>query len=68
MDGNGAAGLLAVVAAATSFLVIETVLFHGRAYLNHPADEIWLRHTLGPGPSTSPRPACWSSPGSPRRS
>ena len=47
MDGNGAAGLLAVLVAAAAFLVIETVLFHGSAYLNHAADEAWLRHTLG---------------------
>ena len=47
MDGNGAAGLIAVLVAAAAFLVIETVLFHGSAYLNHAADEAWLRHTLG---------------------
>jgi len=46
MDGNGATGLLAVLVAAAAFLVIETVLFHGSAYLNHAADEAWLRHTL----------------------
>jgi len=47
MDGNGAAGLIAVLVAAAAFLVIETVLFHGSAHLNHAADEAWLRHTLG---------------------
>jgi diguanylate cyclase (GGDEF)-like protein len=47
MDGNGAAGLVAVLVASAAFLVIETVLFHGSAYLNHAADEAWLRHTLG---------------------
>ncbi len=46
MDGNGAAGLLGVLAATATFLAIETVLFHGSAYLNHPADEGWLRQTL----------------------
>ena len=39
MDGNGAAGLLGVLAATATFLAVETVLFHGSAYLNHPADE-----------------------------
>jgi diguanylate cyclase (GGDEF)-like protein len=47
MDGNGGAGLIAVLVAAAAFLAIETVLFHGSAYLNHAADEAWLRHTLG---------------------
>ena len=44
---EGAAGLVAVLVAAAAFLVIETVLFHGSAYLNHATDEAWLRHTLG---------------------
>lgn len=47
MDGNGATGVLAVLAAAVAFLAIETVLFHGSAYLNDAADEQWLRQTLG---------------------
>jgi diguanylate cyclase (GGDEF)-like protein len=46
MQGNGLVGLLAVLAAAASFLLVEAVLFHGSAYLNHAADEIWLRQTL----------------------
>jgi diguanylate cyclase (GGDEF)-like protein len=47
MDGSGSMGVLAVLAAAVAFLAIETVLFHGSAYLNHAADEQWLRQTLG---------------------
>jgi diguanylate cyclase (GGDEF)-like protein len=46
MADNGATGLLGVLAAAAVFLAIETVLFHGSAYLNHAADEAWLRQTL----------------------
>jgi diguanylate cyclase (GGDEF)-like protein len=47
MYGDGATGLAAVLAAAAAFLAIETVLFHGSAYLNHASDEAWLRQTLG---------------------
>lgn len=50
MSGDGLRGLLAIVASATAFLAVETVLFHGSAYLNAAADETWLRHTLK-GPS-----------------
>lgn len=46
MDGNGLRGLLAVLSAAAAFLAVETVLFHGSAYLNEAADETWLRQTL----------------------
>lgn len=46
MDGLGGTGLLAVAVAAVAFLVVETVLFHGSAYLNHRSDEVWLRQTL----------------------
>ena len=46
MNGDGATGVVAVLTAAAAFLTIETVLFHGSAYLNHPADEQWLRQTL----------------------
>jgi diguanylate cyclase (GGDEF)-like protein len=42
----GARGLVAVVAAAGAFLVVEAVLFHGTAYLNDATDEVWLRRTL----------------------
>lgn len=46
MRGDGQVGLAAVLLAAASFLVVETVLFHGSAYLNHADDEVWLRRTL----------------------
>jgi diguanylate cyclase (GGDEF)-like protein len=46
MHGTGGTGLLAVAVAAATFLVVETVLFHGSAYLNRPEDEVWLRQTL----------------------
>jgi len=46
MRGDGLTGLLGVLAAAGAFLVVETVLFHGSAYLNDAADETWLRQTL----------------------
>jgi diguanylate cyclase (GGDEF)-like protein len=42
-DGRG---LLAIVAGATVFLAIETLLFLGSAFLNTATDEVWLRHTL----------------------
>lgn len=50
MRGDGGLGLLGVVAATAAFLAVETVLFHGSAYLNHPADEQWLRQTLAGAP------------------
>ena len=28
------------------FLVVQSILFHGSAYLNRPEDERWLRRTL----------------------
>ena len=46
MDGNGEHGLVAILAAALTFLVVETVLFRGSAHLNHADDEVWLRATL----------------------
>lgn len=46
MAGNGGRGLVAVLLGAATFLVVETVLFHGSAYLNHRDDELWLRETL----------------------
>lgn len=46
MDGSGLRGVLAVLVAAAAFLAVETLLFHGSAYLNRPENEIWLRKTL----------------------
>ena len=46
MNGNGGHGLVAILAAGVTFLAVETVLFHGSAYLNHAEDEVWLRETL----------------------
>lgn len=46
MQGQGGLGLLATCAGAAVFLAVETVLFHGSAYLNHADDEEWLRRTL----------------------
>lgn len=46
MDGNGGHGLLAILAGGAAFLLVETVLFHGSAWLNHAEDERWLRATL----------------------
>ena len=46
MDDDGGYGLLASCCGAAVFLVVETLLFHGSAYLNHPEDEAWLRRTL----------------------
>lgn len=46
MAGRGDPGVLAVGCAAAAFLVTATVLFHGSAYLNDAADEVWLRRTL----------------------
>jgi diguanylate cyclase (GGDEF)-like protein len=45
-----ARGLLAILAAAAVFLLVEAVLFHGSAYLNDADDEVWLRRTLA-GPA-----------------
>lgn len=47
MDGNGGLGLTAILVGGATFLLVETVLFHGSARLNHPEDEQWLRATLG---------------------
>lgn len=46
VQGDGLRGLVAVLAAAGAFLVVETVLFHGSAYLNSADDEQWLRQIL----------------------
>ncbi|MEZ0580480.1 GGDEF domain-containing protein [Nocardioides sp. MH1] len=46
MRDDGLVGLLGVLAATAAFLAVETVLFHGSAYLNEPDDEVWLRKTL----------------------
>ncbi|GAB7005810.1 GGDEF domain-containing protein [Nocardioides sp. AN3] len=46
MQGSGLRGLLAVLVGAATFLAVETLLFHGSAYINDPADEVWLRNTL----------------------
>ena len=49
MLANGGRGLAAALAAAATFLVVESVLFWAIAHLNHAADEEWLRHTLRTG-------------------
>ena len=46
MRSDGGRGLIAIVAAAGVFLLVQSVLFHGSAYLNRPEDEKWLRRTL----------------------
>lgn len=46
MDGDGGRGLVAVCLAAAAFLLVETLLLHGSAYLNTASDEEWLRRTL----------------------
>lgn len=43
---DGPRGLLAITTAAAVFLLVETLLFHGSAYLNDADDEEWLRRTL----------------------
>jgi diguanylate cyclase (GGDEF)-like protein len=43
---GGPRDLAVVTLAAALFLVVEAVLFHGSAYLNHADDEVWLRRTL----------------------
>jgi diguanylate cyclase (GGDEF)-like protein len=47
---SGPGALLAVSSAAAVFLLVETALFHGSAYLNDADDEVWLRRILR-GPS-----------------
>jgi diguanylate cyclase (GGDEF)-like protein len=44
--GGGPRALLVVTTAAAVFLLVETVLFLGSAYLNDADDEVWLRRTL----------------------
>ncbi len=46
MRGQGGEGFLAMLAAATAFLALESLLFWGSATLNHAHDEAWLRATL----------------------
>jgi diguanylate cyclase (GGDEF)-like protein len=46
MHGDGFVGLVGVAVAALTFLLVETVMFHGSAYLNVADDEEWLRRTL----------------------
>ncbi|GAA3823961.1 GGDEF domain-containing protein [Nocardioides panacisoli] len=46
MHGDGSRGLVAVATSAAVFLAVETLLFHGSAYLNVRDDEAWLRETL----------------------
>lgn len=46
MLGDGRRGVAAVVVAALAFLAVETLLFHGSAFLNTADDEAWLRATL----------------------
>jgi signal transduction histidine kinase len=46
MLGDGGRGLVAALVAAAAFLLLESLLFLGPAYLNHPEDEVWLRATL----------------------
>ncbi len=44
--GNGLCGMVAVLAGTAAFLAVQTVMFHGSAYLNEASDETWLRRTL----------------------
>lgn len=44
--GDGGLGLVAVVVAAAAFLLVETVLFALRGWLNHPSQEVFLRRTM----------------------
>ena len=46
MHGTGLRGLVALLASAAAFIGVETILFHGSAYLNVADDEAWLRRTL----------------------
>jgi len=43
---DGLGGLLILLAAVAVFLVIESALFFGSAYLGEEESERWLRHTL----------------------
>jgi signal transduction histidine kinase len=50
-DGNwmvddGGRGVVAVAAAAATFLAVESALFAGIAHFNVAEDEVWLRQTL----------------------
>ncbi|MGN6250901.1 MAG: sensor histidine kinase [Marmoricola sp.] len=46
MIGNGGRGLVTVVVSCVVFLLVETALFAGIAWLNDRDDEVWLRRTL----------------------
>ncbi|MGN6609063.1 MAG: sensor histidine kinase [Jatrophihabitans sp.] len=46
MTGDGGRGFVTLLAAAATFLAIETLLFTGSATLNRASDEVWLRRTL----------------------
>lgn len=46
MAGNGGRGLVTMLLAALTFLVVESLLFVGPALLNEAEDEVWLRSTL----------------------
>jgi diguanylate cyclase (GGDEF)-like protein len=43
---DGPQALATVLGAAALFLAVESLLFHGSAYLNDADDEVWLRATL----------------------
>ena len=46
MLGHGGAGIASMLAAAATFLAVETLLFAGSAWLGPAEDEAWLRQTL----------------------
>lgn len=46
MDGNGGRGMATMLAAAATFLAVESVLLLISALLNDPGHETWLRPTL----------------------
>ncbi|CAM3572196.1 HAMP domain-containing sensor histidine kinase [Nocardioides marinus] len=46
MQGDGRGGLGTLLVAAAVFLVVESALFAGSAWLNHAEDEQWLRSQL----------------------
>ena len=43
---SGLPGLLCIVGAVLTFLVVESTMLWASAYLNTPEDEVWLRKTL----------------------
>lgn len=46
MLGDGGRGIVVMLVAAAAFLVVESLLFAGIAWLNDAEDEAWLRRTL----------------------